>query len=162
MPSACHQVFISPTVGMLTHDGMISRLRCFVVDNRPGQFKLMVGTDSRPQTFEPITLVTAIAITKRGNGGIYCIYRTPPQRFITLQKRILAETEQSVLVAGWLRDAALLQPLDLTLEIHIDIGDNGPTREFIRAMTSRVDANGYPAIIKPEALIASRVAHRHT
>ena len=48
------------------------------------------------------------------------------------------------------------------LEIHIDAGGNGPTKELMKELIGMVVGNGFTAKVKPEAFGASAVADRHT
>ena len=49
----------------------------------------------------------------------------------------------------------------LNLEIHVDIGPNGPTRELIADIVGMIRANGFKVAIKPSSWGASHVADRH-
>lgn len=51
---------------------------------------------------------------------------------------------------------------DLNIEIHLDIGRNGETRDLIKEVVGMVVGNGYEAKIKPSAYAASHVADRYT
>ena len=51
---------------------------------------------------------------------------------------------------------------DYKIEIHIDVGSNGPTRHLIRELVGMIESFGFIACVKPESFGASRVAHRHT
>jgi predicted RNase H-related nuclease YkuK (DUF458 family) len=48
------------------------------------------------------------------------------------------------------------------IEIHVDIGRVGETREMINEIVGMVRGNGYDVKIKPDAFGASKVADRHT
>lgn len=51
--------------------------------------------------------------------------------------------------------------IDLNLEIHVDIGPNGPTRELISDIVGMIRANGFKVATKPTSWGASHVADRH-
>lgn len=55
-----------------------------------------------------------------------------------------------------------VSPAKYDLEIHIDVGALGPTREMIREVVGMVNGNGYKARTKPESWGASSVADKHT
>lgn len=64
-----------------------------------------------------------------------------------------------------LLSAPLLSPLagsHLDLEIHLDIGMNGPTRDLIKEMVGRVSGLGFTVKIKPCSTAASSLANRYT
>ena len=48
------------------------------------------------------------------------------------------------------------------LEIHIDVGRAGETREMIKEVVGIVTGNGFTAITKPDSYGASKVADKHT
>ena len=48
------------------------------------------------------------------------------------------------------------------LEIHIDVGRVGETREMIKEVVGIVTGNGYMAVTKPDSYGASKVADKHT
>jgi hypothetical protein len=51
---------------------------------------------------------------------------------------------------------------DYTFEdIHLDIGENGPTKAMITEICGFVTAHGFHPVIKPEAW-ATRIADRHS
>ncbi len=48
------------------------------------------------------------------------------------------------------------------MEIHVDVGNNGPTRSLIKEIVGMIEGMGFVAKVKPDSFGASRVAHRHT
>ena len=52
--------------------------------------------------------------------------------------------------------------LQFNLEIHVDIGKNGPTKELIDEVVGMILGSGLAVRIKPEAYAASAVADKHT
>ena len=56
----------------------------------------------------------------------------------------------------------LISPAKYDLEIHIDVGSLGPTREMIREVVGMVTGNGFTAKTKPDSWGASSVADKHT
>ena len=48
------------------------------------------------------------------------------------------------------------------MEIHLDIGNDGLTKEFILDMTAKIQAMGLTAKIKPDAYAAFSYANRYT
>jgi len=154
--------WLSPTHGRLAQLAVVTYLSRFVSDTQPGEYRLMVGSDSRPPVNAQTQIVTAIALIKRGDGGIFFVHRAPPRTFTSLHQRITAEVEASIRVAAWLRENSVIQPLSLTLEVHLDIGEIGPTRELIRSLANQVNGHGYEAAWKPNSPAASCVAHRYT
>ncbi len=50
----------------------------------------------------------------------------------------------------------------LPVEIHLDVGDIGDTKNIIREVVGMVTGSGYAAVTKPNAYGASKVADRHS
>ena len=51
---------------------------------------------------------------------------------------------------------------DLDIEIHLDVGEQGKTKEIIREVVGMVTGSGFDAIIKPDSYGASKVADKFT
>jgi hypothetical protein len=121
----------------------------------------MIGTDSSATRGAAVPLVTAVTVWRVGNGGIFFIWRSRPRRYTNLGQRMHAEAAQSIGIAAWLRGELRSTGLGLDVdEIHLDVGINGPTREFVRILVDQVNGHGYCARCKPHAVVASRVAHQ--
>ncbi len=84
--------------------------------------------------------------------------RTP-----VLRDKIYSETLMSLDVAQEIvpEIRKRISPAKYDLEIHIDVGSLGPTREMIREVVGMVNGNGFTARTKPEAWGASTVADKH-
>ncbi|MCG2691292.1 ribonuclease H-like YkuK family protein, partial [Microgenomates group bacterium] len=112
-----------------------------------------------------LKLVTAIVIHKLGHGGKYFWQGKIVPTTHTLRDKIYAETIQSIELAGRFLPK-LNQRLNgnagYELEIHIDVGRVGETRDMIKEVVGMVTGNGYTAITKPDSYGASKVADKHT
>ena len=51
---------------------------------------------------------------------------------------------------------------DLDLEIHLDVGEKGQTKDLIREVVGMVVGSGFDARIKPDSFGASKVADKYT
>ena len=47
------------------------------------------------------------------------------------------------------------------IQIHVDIGTKGETRDMINEVTGMIRSNGFSVKIKPESYGASKIADRH-
>lgn len=160
--------FISPSFGRLSLESVIENIIVFMDEDREAAYKLVIGTDSKTKNFKKaktIDLVTAVVIYRLGKGGRYFWRRERQGKMYSLRQKIYAETLLSLEVAK------ILVPLlrkktngngKYELEIHIDVGNNGPTKEMIKEVVGIVQGNGYQAKTKPLAYGASSVADRHT
>ena len=50
----------------------------------------------------------------------------------------------------------------MPVEIHLDVGENGKTKELIRDIVGMITGTGFAARIKPDSFGASKVADKHT
>ncbi|NLX90323.1 MAG: hypothetical protein GXZ07_01815 [Firmicutes bacterium] len=156
-------IFQSPTRGKMTLEETFQEIIAYIKEQPGEQYKLIIGTDSQAHYGEEVNFVTAIIIHRVGKGGRY-FYRSEKHHFLqTLRQRIFYETSLSLDVAG--RFSSLLSKngfSQLNVEIHMDVGIRGDTRELIREMVGMVAGSGYDARIKPDSYGASKVADKYT
>lgn len=158
-----HETYQSPTYGQLQPDQIVGHIRNFVLASSDHDYRLIVGTDSLPSAGGQVYLVTAIVLHRVGNGGIYFWQRQLTGRLVTLRDRMYAEALTSIATAQKLEAMPELKPwLRQNIEIHVDVGEFGPTREMIQELVGMIVAHGYAAKTKPESFAASKVADRHT
>ncbi|MDP1710525.1 MAG: ribonuclease H-like YkuK family protein [candidate division WWE3 bacterium] len=108
--------------------------------------------------------VTALVVHRVGGGGIYFWKGYKKNRPYTLRERIYEEALASLEFANDFicRLKGEPQLLEVGLEIHVDIGENGATREMISEVVAMIKGNGYNVKTKPDSFGASKVADRHT
>lgn len=159
--------YYSPTVGQLTVKRMTSEISSFVEEDPSSFYRLVIGTDSqvrRTNGKSRCDVVTAIIIYRKGHGARYFWSKEHAKKPAVLRDKIYAETLKSLEAAQTivpsLRQA--ISPAKYDLEIHIDVGSLGPTREMIKEVVGMVSGNGFTAKTKPEAWGASSVADKHT
>ncbi len=162
--------FQSLTHGKLNLDEVILALKLFLEEEPDAKYSLVIGTDSHEvndkQTKNTINLVTAVVVHRKGFGGKYFWKRKKVSSIHTLRQKIYAETISS------LEFATMFVPLfkkslngtspDYDLEIHVDVGQHGDTREMIKEVVGMVTGNGFVAKTKPDAYGASYIADKHT
>lgn len=157
------RLWYSPTYGRQSEDVVINQIRRFMHYDPSRTYRVMIGTDSLPNPDGPVYLVTALVIHRVGNGGIYFWQRQLAGPFPSLRHRMRAEADRSIRHARrLLTNRAMRILLANGVRIHLDVGNDGATREVIAEVVGMVERFGFPAAIKPEAVAASRVAHRHT
>lgn len=156
-------IFQSPSRGVLPLRSVIERMLAFQRELVDAHYRLLIGTDSLPGIKGEAVLVTAVVLLRHGNGGIYFWRRERFQKLITLRQRIYQEALTSIDTARLFISQPDCQPLlSSNIEIHVDIGHHGPTRDMIREIVGMVRANGFPVFTKPDSVAASTVADRHT
>ena len=159
--------FFSPSMGKVSVSKMTSEIAGFVEEEPSSSYRLVIGTDSQERRGNgktEIDFVTAIVIHRRGRGARYFWTKQRIKRkSILLRDKIYTETLKSLEIAQKLvpelRQA--ISPAKYDLEIHIDVGSLGPTREMIREVVGMVNGNGFTAKTKPDSWAASTVADKH-
>ncbi|HHU52326.1 MAG TPA: hypothetical protein GXZ36_10980 [Firmicutes bacterium] len=153
--------FISPTKGRLTLDQVFRDIVRFIREDQEKNYKLIVGTDS--QIRESICYVTAIVILREGKGGRFYYSKDREKNKVGFKQRIFLETTRSLAVASHLAERlATLGWNDLNIEVHLDVGERGRTKEIIREVVGMVTGSGFGARIKPDSYGASKVADKFT
>lgn len=153
--------FISPTHGSMRIDEVFDQIIAYIQEMPTLNYRLIIGTDS--QTRDDTCFVTAILVHREGRGGRYFYSREKYRSISSLRQRIFFETSRSLAVASQV--TALLAQNgfgDLNIEIHLDVGPNGETKELIREVVGMVVGSGFDARIKPDSYGASNVADKHT
>jgi len=159
--------FYSPTKGSLSIAQMISDISKFMDEDLGSFYTLIIGTDSQIKHSNGSTevdFVTAVIVYRQKKGARYFFRKEKQHKKPVLRDRIYTETLMSLDLAKVLvpqiRESISQEKYDL--EIHIDVGPNGPTREMIREVVGMVTGSGYVAKTKPESWGASSVADKHT
>lgn len=135
----------------------------FIQEAPERQYKITLGTDSELLADKQADFVTAIVVHRVGNGGRYFWRRFKLGKFHTLRDRIIQEVMTSLEVAQLL--LAELRKEKMTtkwdFEIHVDVGENGPTKPMIQEVVGMIRAHNLEARTKPGSYAASSVADRH-
>jgi predicted RNase H-related nuclease YkuK (DUF458 family) len=154
--------FFSPTLGGLTFENMFRNLVDYVEEEQGESYNFIIGTDSIEHNSHTI-FVSAIVVHRIGHGGRYFYKKNRQRRINSLRQRMFYEASLSLEIAGLLRAEFAKNGFpELHLEIHLDVGRKGDTRDMIREVVGMVKGSGYDAIIKPDAYGATKVADRHS
>jgi len=164
--------FNSLTHGKVLLEDIISLIKFFLEEEPNAEYSLVIGTDSHEKNVpvnghgKTINLVTAILIHRKGFGGKYFWVRRDVSDIYTLRDKIYAETIASLEFATHfvplLKKTLNGKALNYNLEIHVDVGEHGDTREMIKEVVGMVTGNGFVAKTKPYAYAATYVADKHT
>ncbi len=162
--------FYNPTKGMLSAEQVLEEMESYMEERPEMSYEVIVGCDSA-STAEPYFPVV-VAVLRKGEGGRYFLKRTRysedfNKRFVNWRNRILQEILLSCDLALSLRELLedRLKGQNLSYEfnyIHADIGEKGATKNMVKELTGLIRGNGFEPKIKPEACIASVVAHRYS
>lgn len=163
------EVFNSPSYGKLDWPNVVGKIVWFLGLDTEASYDVIIGTDSEAQNGEA-DFVTAVIVHKKGRGGVYFWGRQKVKNLYSLKQRIWHEATISLTMAQNVVDdftkVGLFNPTAgsgriLNLEIHVDIGPNGKTRELISDIVGMIRANGFKVATKPSSWGASHVADRH-
>lgn len=155
------QEFFSPTFGILSFKDVFKKLVEYITEDTGYRYNIIIGTDSflAAETL----FISAIIIHRIGHGGRYFYKKLRHRKIENLRQRIFYETSLSLETAAMLRTKLSENGFaNLPVEIHLDVGENGDTREIIREVVGMVTGSGYAAVTKPNAYGASKVADRHS
>jgi len=154
--------FYNPSLGELTFDDVVSTIVSEMRQDPRARYDVLVGTDSS-SGLENVDFVSAIVLHRLGKGGRYFWSRVREPKVASLRRRIWREAWLSFELAqrllAALSGSSLLQ---FDLEIHVDIGENGRTKEMIDEVVGMIIGSGFAVRIKPEAYAASAVADKYT
>lgn len=164
-------MFQSATHGQVSLSQVIDYIKSFLEEDPHAEYSLVIGSDSQEKvqngsSKKNIHIITAVVVHRKGFGGKYFWQRKIASQTHTLREKIYAETLTSLTFAT---DFVPLLKKSLNgntptyyLEIHVDVGEHGDTRNMIKEVVGMVTGNGFVAKTKPEAYGASYVADKHT
>ncbi len=154
-------VYHSPTLGELQLGAVIARIKEFMNVRPEARYRLIIGTDSAGVNHSHVDLVTALVVHRIGGGGIY-FWKKKNKKVHSLRERIYLEANISLEFAQCLLDILQKEDfLDYDFEIHVDIGQEGETREMLNEVVGMIRGSGFDVKTKPASYGASSVADRH-
>ncbi len=155
--------FLHNSLGLkLTVREVVREIIEFMRADLARHYKVTIGTDSELYHGNKADFVTAIVVHRVGNGGRYFWRRIESLKMHTLRERIVKEVLISLDIAKDTLSELKKFPLpEFDFEIHIDVGESGPTKVMIQEVVGMVRANNFEAKTKPESYAASNVADRH-
>lgn len=152
--------FISPSKGKIDIHEMYEDILEFIRKNPRDRYRLIIGTDSQPG--QQTCFVTAVIVHREGKGARFYYRRSYHRTPLTLRHRIFEEAARSLEMAGKMIEYMANALPELTVEIHVDIGEKGRTRELIQQVVNMINMSGFLARIKPYSYGATKVADRFT
>ncbi len=180
------EYFISPSRGQRDFLQVIEDVIEFVIEDQASKYAVVVGTDSG-ETITPngharlaaslaesrrgamtkraglADFVSVVTVHRIGKHGRYFWKKISDIKTFDRHDRMLKEAYYSLdlaqRVVAQLRDKLSDQLYDF--EIHLDIGNNGPTKNMIQEIVGMITGNGFVARIKPDSYAANKVADRY-
>ncbi|EPZ53208.1 ribonuclease H-like YkuK family protein [Alicyclobacillus acidoterrestris] len=171
-------LFLSPTRGMLSLEDVAYDILRERSTHADADYKLVVGTDSQLHGNGSVaTFVTAIILHRAGRGARYFVHKSIHEHLYSLRQRMFTEAALSLQTSGQLMEQLQSRsqqeafPIshfparyssEWHVEVHLDMGERGETKQWIREIVAWIEANGYEVRIKPDSYGASTVADRYT
>lgn len=153
--------FISPSMGRLSYAEMMEDIHRFIRGLPTHSYKIIVGTDSMVR--DSTCFITAVVVHRLGKGARYYYRKKQQNKIKSLRQKIFYETALSLELGGQIaRQFSENGFSEMPVEIHIDVGTRGETRDLIKEVVGMVTGSGFQAKIKPDAYGASCVADKHT
>ena len=141
---------------------IVEEINAFMDVDNERSYKVTIGTDSLLYADKSADFVTAVVVHRVGNGGRYFWRRASFGNFYTLRDRILKEVMVSLDLAKLIiEQLRSMRNAKFDLEIHVDVGENGETKQMIQELVGMIRANNFEAKTKPQSYAASCVADRH-
>lgn len=159
-------VFFSLSYGSLDLAQIVFRIGEYIHAEPKFEYRVIVGSDSQEHQNDGQTIefVSAIIIHRVGAGGIYFWQKENVRQKMALRQRIYDEAYRSLDLAQRLVKQFEVEGYlgNFHLEIHVDIGTAGETRNIINEVVGMIRGTGFEVKIKPDSYGASKVADRHT
>ena len=154
-------ILYTPAQEELTVSEMIDLLYDEIRNNPEDSFCLSIGTDS--MTYKDTFFVLAVVLYRVGKGGTFFYKRMKHDAVKILRDKLYNETEISIEAINLIREQLLKRNENICdrvkLSVHLDIGENGPTKVLIPELEGWVAALGYDYAIKPNSYAASTIAN---
>lgn len=153
----------SPTHGKVDLEQLKKIVSSYMAEDKNAAYEIIVGSDSQKVKNNTYDFVSALIIHRVGAGGIYFWKRELQDKKISLKERIYQEATMSLQTSenfvNFFKQNGIAK---YNIQIHVDIGKNGETREMITEVTNMIRGSGYAVKIKPYSFGASKVADRYT
>lgn len=127
--------------------------------------QIVVGTDS--QNFDETKIVSVVAVTCEGHGGIFFYEIERIKRISDVRAKLTEETARSLDIMTKLVDVLEREDFkelrdNSILAIHVDAGwsEKGKTKELIPMLVGWIKACGYDCKVKPDSFASSCIADK--
>lgn len=156
-------MYHSPTHGKVDLQRLKDIISSYMAQDKKAKYEIIVGTDSQKVKKNEYDFVSALVVHRVGFGGIYFWKRIIQDRKISLKERIYQEATMSLETSENFVDFFKTNGISkYNIQIHVDIGHNGETRDLITEVVGMIRGSGYEVKIKPDSYGASKVADKYT
>jgi uncharacterized protein len=159
--------FENPTLGSIDLLQVCNQITKFIKKDPQAIYRLVIGSDSQERRVngkKDLNLVGAVLILRVGKGGRFFYQKQKRNAPHSIRDKIYTETLFSLALAQKILPIVnknLNGRKCYELEIHIDVGRVGETRDMIKEVVGMVTGNGFTAKTKPESYGASNVADKY-
>lgn len=155
--------YFSPTHGKVDLERLKKIVSHFMAVDKKARYEIIVGTDSQKIEKNKYDFVSALIIHRVGWGGIYFWKRMIQDKKLSLKERIYQEATMSLVTSENFINFFKTNGISkYDIQIHVDIGHNGETRDLITEVVGMIRGSGYDVKIKPDSYGASKVADKYT
>ena len=159
--------FQNTSIGEMVFAEMVDTVVKFMTEEPEEKYRVMIGSDSKGRDL--LDVVSVVAVHRVGSGGRYFWHRSEAGDIYNLRQKIYSEVMASLQLASMflpafrrkLSNNGYRRNFPYDFEIHVDVGENGDTRDLISEITGMVTAYGYEVMVKPESAAATTFADRH-
>lgn len=156
-------MYHSPTHGKVDLQRLKEIISTYMSQDKKAKYEIIVGTDSQKVKNNEYDFVSALVVHRIGFGGIYFWKRIIQDRKISLKERIYQEATMSLETSeNFVHFFKTNGISKYNIQIHVDIGHNGETRDLITEVVGMIRGSGYEVKIKPDSYGASKVADKYT
>lgn len=156
-------MYHSPTHGKVDLQRLKEIVSSFMARDKKAKYEIIIGSDSQKIKKDSYDFVSALVVHRMGFGGIYFWKRDVVNKKIALKERIYLEATMSLQTSeNFIHFFKVNGISKYDIQIHVDIGHNGETRDMITEVVGMIRASGYDVKIKPDSYGASKVADRYT
>ncbi|MCC5912435.1 MAG: ribonuclease H-like YkuK family protein [Clostridiaceae bacterium] len=149
----------SITYGEVSFDEACKRIKEHISKDLKSEYVISVGTDS--QSVEGFTkVVSVIAVIRKTKGGIFFYDIKKIRKIRNLRQKIFMETECSLDLATKVMEFINNNDMKVSLEVHVDIGNQGETKELIKEIVGWVMGMGFECRMKPESYASTGIADK--
>lgn len=154
--------FRNPTRGEMNLNEVVEDIIDYISEDTDRTYKIIVGSDSKAWERETC-FVSAVIVHRIGKGARYYYHKEIEPRIKGMRQRIFYEASLSLALADQVSELLREKGRDnLPVEIHLDVGTKGDTKELVKEITGMIIGSGFEAKIKPDASAASKVADKYT
>jgi predicted RNase H-related nuclease YkuK (DUF458 family) len=161
-------LFYNLTIGgKISLDKVAEDIYTYIKEDEHSEYEIFVGSDSQVEK-RKTCFVTSICVLRTGNGGKFYTHKWVILQKMGMRQRIWSEATYSIETFNKLIDKLTdLGILDIESKveydkIHLDAGLNGKSREIINEVSGMIIANGFKAVVKPQAFAAQCIANKFT